>query len=55
MKVMNFQKVMGKDIFTDSHFYLGFSSAKRSELAKDLGMPSEYKDQIYKSDTPVTK
>jgi hypothetical protein len=55
MKVMNFKKVMGKDIFNDSHFYLGFSSTKRSELAKDLGMPSEYKEQIYKLDTPYTK
>lgn len=55
MKVVNFQKKLGKDIFNDSHFYLGFSSTKRSELAKEFRLPSEYKTQIYKSDTPTTK
>ena len=42
-----------KNTFNDSHFYLGFSSTKRKELASTFKMPKNYQDEMYRDTESV--
>lgn len=36
------QTQMRKNIFENSHFYMGYSSKKRNDLAQSLKLPQEF-------------
>lgn len=42
-----------KHTFNDSHFYLGFSSSKRKELASSMKLPKEFTNEVYRDSESV--